>query len=126
MPVSHLGRWGEETAARYLVGRGYEIVVRNWRCPEGELDLVAKQGDTWVFVEVKARRQHAFGAPEDSLTAAKRLKLQRAAWAFLGAHQALEADWRIDVIAIDQASGGDLARLDHYLNAIDEQPLDGA
>jgi putative endonuclease len=124
MPRSALGQWGEETAARYLIGKGYQILDRNWHCAAGELDLVAQDGDTWVFVEVKARRQRAFGLPEESVTPAKRRKLQRAAWAYLETRQALDDAWRLDVIAIEQGKGGGISRLDHYPNAIDGLPLD--
>ena len=71
-----LGRWGEDAAATLLEERGYLVVERNWRCHGvGEMDLVARQGDCLVFVEVRARRGRAHGTPEESITAAKRKRL---------------------------------------------------
>jgi putative endonuclease len=113
-----LGAWGEETAARFLSGKGLHIIDRNWRGPEGELDLVARQADSVVFVEVKARRTRDFGPPEEAITTSKQRKLRKTAWAYLQAHELSEADWRIDVVAIEQAPDGEVARLDHYVNAI--------
>jgi putative endonuclease len=120
-----LGAWGEETAARFLTGKGYRIVDRNWHAPEGELDLVARQAQTLVFVEVKARRGHEFGLPEESVTPAKQRKLRKTAWAYLQSHDLSEVDWRIDVVAIDQGRDGGVARLEHYVNAIGAEPHSG-
>ena len=122
MSASSLGPWGEEVASRHLQAKGYRIVDRNWRAASGELDLVARDGDALVFVEVKARASGAFGSPEEAVTAGKQRRLQRAAWAYLEAHDALEADWRIDVIAIERR-GGRVVRLDHYVNAVEYDPL---
>jgi putative endonuclease len=123
MTPSGLGAWGEETAARFLIGKGYLILERNWHGPEGELDLVGRQGDELVFVEVKARRQRDFGLPEEAVTPAKQRKLRRTAWAYLQAHGLSDAEWRIDVVAIDQGPGGGVARLEHYVNAVGAEPL---
>lgn len=117
-----LGPWGEEVAGRHLEAKGYQTVDRNWRHASGELDLVARDGEALVFVEVKARASGTFGSPEEAVTPEKQRRLQRAAWAYLAAHDALEADWRIDVIAIERRRGR-VARLDHYVNAIDDAPL---
>ena len=71
-------RAGEDLAATYLSGIGWEVVERNWRCPAGELDIIAKRDGAWVFVEVRTRRGRAFGTPEESLTSAKRHHLAAA------------------------------------------------
>lgn len=118
-----LGEWGEETAARYLGDKGYRILDRNWHAEHGELDLVAQQGETLVFVEVKARRGHSFGWPEEAVTATKQRKLRKTAWAYLQAHDQADADFRFDVVAIDQGPRGEIARLEHYVNAIGAEPL---
>jgi len=118
-----LGVWGEAIAGRHLVQQGLRIRDRNWRVPEGELDLVVQDGETIVFVEVKARAGRAFGAPEEGVTPTKRRRIQRAAWAYLEAAGLLDAPWRIDVIAIDQGPKGDVERLEHYVNAVDADPL---
>lgn len=113
-----LGAWGEDTAARFLADKGYRILDRNWYAPHGELDLVAQQGETLVFVEVKARRRHDFGSPEEAITPAKQRKLRKTAWAYLQEHDLTEVDFRFDVVAIDQGPSGNVARLEHYVNAI--------
>ena len=113
-----LGDAGEEMAARELTRRGYTVRERNWRCPEGELDLVAEQDGALVFVEVRTRRGDRFGTPEESITPVKRAHLIASAQAYLQAHS-LDCDWRIDVIAIEMSSRGELLRVDVIENAIE-------
>jgi putative endonuclease len=112
-----LGRYGEELAARHLLARGYEIVDRNWRCQAGELDLVARDGECLVFVEVRARRGQALGTPEESVTAAKQARLAALADAYVQ-DQNWAGDYRIDMVAIAFDERGRLLRLDHYENAV--------
>jgi putative endonuclease len=112
-----LGQRGEALAADHLLGKGYQIVARNWRCPGGELDLIARQGDCLVFVEVRARRGQAMGSPEESITAAKQARLIALADAYLQEHEWAGA-WRLDVVAIELDRSGQLLRIDHYENAI--------
>jgi len=108
---------GEELAARQLVAAGYEIVARNWRCQEGELDLVAQQGECLVVVEVRTRRGRALGTPEESVTPAKQARLIALAEAYV---QAVDwpGDWRIDVVAVELDQSGRLLRVDQYENAV--------
>src|SRR5690606_2608835 len=73
------GRAGEERAARHLVARGYEILDRNWRCPQGELDIVAERGGMLCFIEVKTRRGLGFGHPFEAIDERKRRRLWRLA-----------------------------------------------
>jgi len=112
-----LGALGEELAARQLSVAGYEIVTRNWRCQTGELDLVARQGECLVLVEVRTRRGQALGPPEESITPAKQARLITLAEAYV---QAVEwpGDWRIDVVAVELDQVGRLLRVDHYENAV--------
>ncbi len=112
-----LGAMGEELAARRLSAAGYEIVTRNWRCRAGELDLVARQGECLVLVEVRTRRGKALGPPEESITPAKQARLITLAEAYV---QAVDwpGDWRIDVVAVELDLGGRLLRVDHYENAV--------
>jgi putative endonuclease len=117
-----LGRLGEGKAEGYLVAQGYRILERNWRSPSGEVDLIAAEGEVYVFVEVKLRRGRAFGAPEEAVTAAKQERLAATAWAYLDSIGETEADWRIDVVAIEVASTGRVLRFDHYRNAVEELP----
>jgi putative endonuclease len=114
-----LGDAGEEIATRELVRRGYVVRERNWRCPEGELDIIAEQGELLVFVEVRTRRGDRFGTPEESITLAKRAHLIAAAQAYLQAHSLQDRDWRIDVVAVAMSDRGQLERVDVVENAIE-------
>lgn len=109
---------GESLARRHLEGLGYRIEAANWRAPQGEIDLVASDGETLVFVEVKARTGRQFGEPEEAITRRKRRHLVETAQAYLEAHDHLEAAWRIDVIAVDLAPSGAVLRLEHYPDAV--------
>jgi putative endonuclease len=113
-----LGRLGEELAAERLLALGYSIVERNYRCPHGELDLVARQADCWVFVEVRTRHGERFGTPEQSITPRKRAHLIAAAQHFLQARALADVPWRIDVVAVALSPGGRLRRLDVIPNAV--------
>ncbi len=114
-----LGDVGEEIAARELIRRGYTVRERNWRCPEGELDIIAEQGEALVFVEVRTRRGDRFGTPEESITLAKRAHLTAAAQAYLQAQSLQDRDWRIDVVAVEMSGRGQLQRVDVIENAIE-------
>ncbi len=118
-PEKRLGEWGEVEAQRYLEAMGYVFVERNYRAPEGEIDLVMQDGDIVAFVEVKTRSSNKFGSPEESVSKVKRQRLQRAAWAFLQEHEMLDASWRIDVVAIEANPNRTIQRLDHYPGAFD-------
>ncbi len=115
-----LGDVGEQIAARELARRGYTLRERNWRCPAGELDLVAEQGGALVFVEVRTRRGDRYGTPEESITAVKRAHLIAAAQSYLQEHDLRECDWRIDVVAVQMSERGELLRVDVIENAIQE------
>lgn len=98
-----LGAWGEQQAVDYLVAHGLEVVERNYHTPYGELDLIVKQGDELVFVEVKTRSSNTFGWPELALTEQKRQHLLNAALYYLQQHPDFEGNWRVDVIAIQSS-----------------------
>ena len=119
MKAHRVGAWGEEVASQYLEAKGYQILARNWRTQEGELDLVAQDGETIVFVEVKTRTSKEFGWPEESITKTKRQRLQRSAMAYLMDHDLVDILWRIDVIAVDRDRSGCVERLEHYIDAVD-------
>lgn len=95
-----LGRRGEELAARHLAALGLTIVERNWRCSQGEIDIVALDAGEVVFVEVKTRSSVAFGHPLEAITPAKLARLRRLAAAWCGAHPGSHDRIRIDVIAV--------------------------
>jgi putative endonuclease len=96
-----LGNWGEEQASAFLRAQGYRIVERNWRCSAGEVDIVARDGEQLVFVEVRTRRGRNYGAPEESITTAKQAKLIELAQSYLQENPELECAWRIDVVALE-------------------------
>src|SRR5687768_10310553 len=114
-----LGAAGEADAVAHLLRAGYRILERNLRTRFGELDVVAQDGDCVVFVEVRTRRSRAM-APEESVTPAKRRRLAGLGMRYLQEHGLEDADWRIDVIAIEQDAGGNELRLDHHISAIEE------
>lgn len=96
-----LGATGEEIAARYLVGLGWQVLQRNWRCREGEIDLIARDPDsTVVFVEVKCRSGLGFGDPLEAITYAKLARLRRLAAAWLAEHGGAVARIRVDAIGV--------------------------
>ncbi|NOH04240.1 MAG: YraN family protein [Chloroflexi bacterium] len=110
-----VGAWGEEVAADWLAERGREIVARNVRTPYGEIDIVARQGDVTVFVEVKTLTASRDFLPEHQITARKREHMLNAAQ-----HYASENGidhWQIDVIAIEGKQGGKPV-ITHFENAI--------
>jgi putative endonuclease len=114
-----LGDWREIEARRYLETKAYVFIERNFRVPEGEIDLVMQDGDIVVFIEVKTRTSDSFGTPEESVSGAKRKRLLRAAWAFLQEWERIDASWRIDVVAIEASPNWTIQRLDHYRSAFD-------
>ena len=115
-----IGRRGEDYAAGRLAALGYTILARNWRCRAGELDLVAEKDGALVFVEVRTRRGDRLGTPEESITPAKRAKLIAAAQTYLAEHNQTDRDWRIDVVAIEIGSRGEVKRCTLIENAIEE------
>ena len=112
------GILGEKIASDFLKKRGYRIKETNYRCPEGEIDLVAEHKDYLVFVEVRTKRSLAFGTPEESITAAKREKLRTVADKYIQTHHNLPQLWRIDFVAIELDSKGKLARIELIENAV--------
>ncbi len=107
-----LGRRGEELAAQELRRQGYEIVERNWRCPVGEADIVARRGAVWAFVEVRTRRGEAFGTPEESITPRKRARMQAVAERYITEHGLWEADGQLLVVAVEMDRAGRLQRVE--------------
>ncbi len=95
-----LGRRGEQAAADYLIGHGMSIVVRNWRCREGELDIVARDGATLVFCEVKTRAGIGFGTPVDAITPVKQARLRRLVGAYLAEIGGHPGPIRLDAVGI--------------------------
>ena len=110
-----IGKWGEDIAVDYLTGHSCEIIARNARTPYGEIDIVARQGDVTLFVEVKTRTSNKMGLPEESITSRKREHMLAAAEHYAAEH---EIDhWQIDVIAIEGKPGSP-PRITCFENAI--------
>jgi putative endonuclease len=95
-----LGASGEQLAAEWYEARGYRVVDRNWRCREGELDLVLRRDRTLVFCEVKTRSSAAFGAPAEAVTATKQRRLRALAARYLRETSHSASDIRFDVAAV--------------------------
>ncbi len=115
-----LGQTGERLALEYLRDRGFELVEANWRCPNGELDLIMGHGGTIVFVEVRTRRGEDHGTPEESVTAAKRSRLLTLAELWLSERypDSEPPDCRIDVVGVHLSPQGRLLKINHVI-AID-------
>lgn len=116
-----LGRTGERLAEEALVGRGYCIRERNFRCAYGEIDLVAEDEHDIIFVEVKTRRGSAYGLPEEAVTLRKQQKLVQVASYYLDLQACSERSWRIDVVAIQLSKSGKLEEIRIYQHAVTEQ-----
>ncbi len=116
-----LGQFGEVFAEGLLRRRGYEIVERNWRCRQGEIDLVARQGGDWVFVEVRTRRGQECGTAAESVTPAKQRRLLQLAALFMQERDLQDVSWRIDVVAIELDRAGRPARVEILPAAVSAQ-----
>ncbi|MDI3327141.1 MAG: YraN family protein [Alicyclobacillaceae bacterium] len=118
-----LGQYGEELAAGYLMSLGYEIIVRNWRCSLGEIDLVCCDGTTLVFVEVRTRASTRMGTPEESIDGRKKRKLHHLVQAFLLSpvrRKLWTHDYRVDVVAVElEADKKTVRRISHIQNALE-------
>jgi putative endonuclease len=113
-----VGKRGEEIAVAYLKGRKFTIIARNFRCKGGEVDIVARDGKTFVFVEVKTRRSLSCGPPQASVTPFKQRQNSKAALTWLAKNRLYDASARFDVIAIllrDQQ----VPEIEHIRNAFD-------
>ena len=119
MTRSSLGAWGEAAARDYLVSHGYHVRASNWRCSEGEIDLVAEMQGTLVFVEVKTRRGGGYGAPQEAVGPRKARHLVLASARYLEDQNLTNVDWRIDVIAITAGPGPRVRSLEHYCDAVE-------
>lgn len=101
-----LGRWGEDLAARYLAERGYLILDRNWRCQDGELDLIAWESPHIVICEVRTRRGNRAGSALESITGRKQRRLRRLAASWLSTQDHQDFLVRIDAVGIQISHNG--------------------
>ena len=114
------GILGEKLARDFLRKRGYRILEANYRCPHGEVDLIAEHKDCLVFIEVRAKRSREFGTPEESITPAKMERLRVVASHYRQTHDNLPQSWRIDVVAVELARKGKPSRIELIENAVGE------
>ena len=127
-PRSLRGAYGERVARQHMEGLGYAILQTNYRCRWGEVDIVAQQDGTLVFVEVRTKQHLTFGTPQESVTQRKMDRLVATAQTYLQEHgpesgqdtQLTTPHWRIDVIAVLLAPNGAVAEVQHIPNAIEE------
>jgi putative endonuclease len=96
----NLGSRGEDAAVAYLVRQGWTVLDRNWRCPEGELDIIAHDGVRHVVCEVKTRSSTDFGDPMEAITREKATRLRRLAWRWASTHGVPGADVGVDVLGL--------------------------
>ena len=114
------GILGEKLGRDFLKKRGYRIQETNYRCHEGEIDIVAKHKDSLVFIEVRTKKSREFGSPEESITPAKKKRLIATAYHYQQTHDNLPASWRIDVLAIELDQKGEPSRIELIENAVTE------
>jgi len=120
MKRRNTGILGEKLAKDFLKKRGYHILETNYRCPEGEIDIVARYKDSLVFIEVRTKRSLEFGSPEESITPAKKQRMKATASHYRQTHNNLPLSWRIDVVVVELNPKGKLSRIELIENAVSE------
>ena len=114
------GARAEELSKNYLAAKSYEILTTNFRCPWGEVDIIAQEGSCLVFVEVCSRRSSSeYGSPEESLSKRKRERLVATAETYIQVCSTPPEDWRIYLVAVDMDDLGKVSRMEHIQNAIE-------
>jgi|1185.fasta_scaffold902297_1 putative endonuclease len=116
-PKDELGRYGEDLAARHLTEDGLTVLDRNWRCQDGELDVVARDPTRLVFCEVKTRSSEEFGTPAEAVTPAKKARIRTLARHWQDEHDIRAPELRLDVISVLAPAGGPV-QLEHLCEAL--------
>ena len=114
------GRLGENLAGNFLKERGYHILETNYRCPHGEIDIIARHEDCLVFIEVRTKKSRSFGSPEESITRAKKERLIASAWHYQQSLENMPLMWRIDFVAVELGRNNKLKRIELIENAVGE------
>ncbi len=114
-----LGKWGETVAEAFLQGKGLVSIGKNIRTRYGEIDLLMKDRDGLIFVEVKTRTSLDFGTPEESITPRKQLRMVQSAEACMQEHPEWGSNWRIDVLSIFGRPGDPDPEILWFENAVD-------
>ncbi len=112
------GILGEKLAKDFLKKRGYHVLEANYRCPEGEIDIVARHKDYLVFIEVRTKKSLEFGSPEESITLTKKERLRATAYHYRQTHDDLPLLWRIDFVTVELDRKGKLSRIELIENAV--------
>jgi len=120
MKRRNTGILGEKLAGDFLKKRGYKVLDTNYRCPRGEIDIIAKHKDFLVFIEVRSKTSLEFGTPEESITPTKKERLRNTAFHYRQTHSDLPEQWRIDVVAIELTPEGKTTRIELIENAVGE------
>jgi putative endonuclease len=111
------GKAGEDLACRELERRGYAIVARRWRQRMGEIDIIARDGETLVFVEVKARDGRSFGAPAEAVSPCKQRRIVQLATLYVARNGGADCRCRFDVVSVDVGAGAPVVQV--FQNAFD-------
>ena len=119
MERRNLGLLGEKLAAQFLKKKKYRIKETNFRCPGGEIDIVAEKDDFLVFVEVRTKTGTSFGTPEESVTRTKKARLTSSALSYIATRENLPASWRFDFVAVELDAQGKPKRIEVIENVID-------
>ena len=100
-----LGKLGEDLAFKKIKKLGYKKIIRNYRCPLGEIDIIAMDGDTLVFIEIKTRKDKSLGYAKEAVDARKRRQISKVALAYMKSNDCCEVKARFDVVAINIEGG---------------------
>ena len=111
-----VGAYGERIAERHLAAQGLVVIARNWRCPEGEIDLILRDGDDLVFCEVKTRRGSRYGTPAEAVVGAKARRIRRLAAQWLATTAVRPREVRFDVVSVLPQPRG-AAQVEHLRGA---------
>ena len=114
------GMIGEKLARDFLANNGYKIVDTNYRCRAGEVDIIALQEDTLVFIEVRTKKSRSFGSPEESITPRKAEHMRLAALQYAIEHEDMPQTWRIDLVAIEMNREGKAERIELIENVVED------
>jgi putative endonuclease len=114
------GNLGEKFAQSFLKRKGYKIIATNYRSSYGEMDIILRKADCLIFAEVRCKRSHVFGTPEESITSSKKQKLISMAQGYIQKNPPVCKSWRIDFIAVEIDANNRATRIEHFENAVSE------
>jgi putative endonuclease len=121
MERKETGSLGEKLARDHLKKKGYCIIETNYRCPRGEIDIVARHKGCLVFIEVRTKSNTKYGLPEESISRAKRAKMRLTAAYYLNRLKKPPDAWRIDFVAVEMGNDGKASRIEVYESAVGEE-----